>query len=297
MKEIQYVDILKKSFLLSWKNKFLWSFGFLIFLSLTAESVNFSKDNLSKSTFLAALFKQNEKYFSLVVCLIIVLIVALYVLRILSSAALICAINNPALYKKINPLVTARRMNVYFWRLAGIDLLLGFSGLVIAVLLVTPVAILFSMKAMILGSMLLVCAVLIIIPLVILIFFLKKFGFIFIVLSESRLKVSMEFSYKIFLKNIKESIFMGLVMVCLTSIFMLTLILISLTLLFTGLFITIAASAIGVLILILAVSIFIVFTQSVWLSFFSQISMQKNIENETEEALVDGRDVLSPDIA
>lgn len=294
------------SFLLSWKNKFLWVFGFLIFLSLVAENINLSKEDLLKNANVAGLFKQNENYFLLVGFFLLILVVIFYVLKILSTAALILALNNPKLYRQVKIRTVLGQMQKFLGRLVGLDLLLDFVGLILIVVLIFPVVLLFSLKAFLFGTIALAIAILILIPLLLLIFFLKKFSFMAVVLSDSKIKTVLEFSYEVFLKHLKESLLMGC-WIFAAWWWLLILLALPLSTLYyfssmqswssMGIFLT----GIGVALLIsLIISIFIVFIQGAWLYFFSQISMQEDLEKKTAEDLVTEKNKgenLSPDAA
>ncbi len=309
MKKIQYLEILKRSFLVSWKKKFLWFFGFFILLSLVTGNINAGKGGLLEKFF--SFFGFQQRFFPLAIFLAIVFTVILYVFRILSSAALLRCINNMPLYKQKKKGEILAKSLKYFWRLFKMDFLLDLAGFAIFVVLFFPVALLFSLKAFFFALISLVAAILIFIPLLTLIFFLKKFGFIFIVLNDSKLKTSLEFSYGIFSKNIKETILMGLIMFgifiytigfvlflfAITGLlflpFVLISYLISAKLLMMVLFFI--AGLVALLELFLVGSVSIVYFKVVWLSFFSEIAMQK-IEQESQSA-EELSEIPSPEIA
>jgi hypothetical protein len=183
MKKIQYTEILKKAFIISWENKFLWSFGFLIFFSLVLENIDLKKESFSGN--LADFFRLTENSFYVAGLFLAVLFFFSYVLKILSFGGLISSINNPALYgqRKIKEILI--QMVKYFWRLLGLEFLADLAVLILGFVLLMPVASLFSLKAFAFGVIMAILALCIFIPLFILGFLLKKFGAIFITLNDS----------------------------------------------------------------------------------------------------------------
>ncbi len=307
MQEIQYLIILKNSFLVSWKNKFLWFFGFLILLGSVFENLNLNKEDLMVNTPVAELLKQNEKYSLLVSFFLLVGLVFFYVLRILSSVALIRGINNPLLYKQLKPWAVLAEARNYLGRLIILDCLLDFGAVAIILILIIPIALLFSFKALLFGLIVSFAALLILIPLIFLLFFLKKFSFMVITLGGLKIKEALEFSYEICSRQLKQILLMGLLVLVTGLVLLILVTLLAAPLLIANFIRPVDLWSIGALgsagvVLISVVSLifsfYIVFVQVVWLDFFSQISMQKNIESQLgEENVVEKSEVLSPDVA
>lgn len=309
--EIQYSDILKKSFLTSWKNKFLWLFGFFIFFSLLAEEVvNFSKDvlfeNISFLKKFGYLLNNDPVFFFLVLALIFVLLF----LRTLSIGGLIKSLNDPKLYKQKKISEILRESLKYFWKLIGLGISLGIFVLFILVLLAFPVSVLLSLKATFFGMTMLTLAILILIPLLLLAFFLKKFGYIFVVLSGSKLKEALEFSYGVFSCYAKESLFMFFILFGITAFFfstsfLLLLVVIKLTSFLTGSMVSLSSSLkmtgcialwiIAITLIAWAFSFLNVFVQAAWLEFFSRISMQKNSEKLAKKTNIFENEISDPE--
>jgi hypothetical protein len=319
MLEIKYGEILKKAFFFSWKHKFLWFFGFLISLSLILNEVI----NLGSNDFLKEAFSADKSFGVAVAGLqmishwplaLLAVSVFLIAVRILSFGALIRSINNPVLFQQKKVLVILKETFEFFWRLLGIDFFLSALALVLFFLLAVPVAILFSLKANLFGSITLLAAILILLPFLILSFFLKKFGYIFAVLSGFDLKSSLDFSYKILLKNLKESLRMALEMlsfeilaVCFltTSIFIFGAVLFALFGFVDRLpFVQSGGPWVLNLVLIIlaglffgALSFLTVNIQAAWFEFFAQISMQKNKEKISAEEKVLENEIPNPEVA
>lgn len=317
MKEIQYLKILEQSFLLSWKNKFLWFFGFLVFFGSLVENINFNKNTFfgagsSPSLFVDFLNQHKDQLF-LIASLALAVIIFSYGLKILSSGALILSLNNPVLYKQSKFWQIFKESYEYFWRLFSIDFFLGFAVLTIFFVLSVPVVILFSLHANAFGVLASIVVGLILIPLLVIVFYLKKFGYIFIVLNNANFRSALEFSYNIFHKHLKESLVMGLVAIglglCLGVVSAALLILVALIFLpfllvsyfflaKTGMLLLLGLGlVVSIATLILVSSFFNVFVQAVWLSFFSQISMQKITERTMEEEEKIESEIPNPEAA
>lgn len=312
MKKIQYLEILKKAFFLSWKNKFLWFFGFFIFLSLVIGSIDLKKKYFSESAIHFQGFSDDNVYL-LAVVLLLVLAVCLAVLKILSLAGLIASINNPVLYKQKKIRETLTGMSNYFWRLLGLEFLIDFNILAIGFVLLLPVVYLFSLKAFLFGILISILAIVIFVPLFILAFLLKKFGSIFLVLNDSKLMIALEFSYGIFLKHIKESLWMFLAMlglgVCFLGSLMAMIVLVMLV--FSPFFLIsyfiLAKMFMMVLLFLFSVvllcssfvlsAFFIVYAQTAWQIFFSEIAMQKIEENVEKQMELVEDEIPNPEVA
>ena len=308
MKEIQYLDILKKSFLISWKNKFLWFFGFFIFFNLVLdEFISFSDSTSFKNSTISSL---SSKEANLYLALLLLIIVSFGVLKVLSVVGLIQSINNPTLYKQKKIKAILFGATKYFWRLLGIDLALDLFIFFVSLFLAFPVTALFALNARLFGILTLIAASFILIPLILLAFFLKKFAHIFMVLSDSNAKASLDFSYTILLKHKRASLLMFFIMllnliIFLSCIFGLFLVYFVVVIICSFLFASaggwLALSFLGsmlVILLVVASSFFNVYTQKAWFLFFSQISMQKNEKKALrQEKVLEDNEVPNPEAA
>jgi len=312
MKAIQYSNILKQSFLLTWKNKFLWFFGFMIFLSLLIEEAVNLVGSLPFGgsvifDWLRPFVNMDNDSNLLVSILMLAIIIGFMLLRILGIGSLIKSISNLPLYRQIKIHLIVKDASQYYWRLLGVDFVLGLVIFFLFCLLVIPIATLFTLKAYLFGSLTILSALIIFVPLLFLVFFLRKFCNILIVLSGMNVKTAFEFSYSIFRQNIKESLLMGLIILGVGIIFicliapiiyiMLSLLSVMQTTAGYIIFAKISLQIIGSLLIFLLFSFLNVLNQAAWLSFFSQISMEKNKKNILVKERMVKSEIPSPETA
>ncbi|MEI7621420.1 MAG: hypothetical protein WCJ51_02715 [Candidatus Moraniibacteriota bacterium] len=290
MQKIDYREILTSAFWSTWRNKFLWLFGFFVFLGSLLENLSINQNILSKNDTPLLLFDATEKQSLLFP--IILFIFFTYTLRNLSTASIIRGLRNPALYKQKKALEIIKEMFHYFGRLVWLDFFLGTGLLVVFFLLSLPVTSLFSLKATTFAISSLTLASLIFASLLFLAFFLRKYSYLFIILGDLNFKNALEFSYDLFKKNTKASLLMLAIatfaLICAIGILFLLLALLFLIILpiiinthspiLSG--VTLFLIMLGLILITFGLSLFNVFLQAVWLDFFSQISMEKISEEK-----------------
>jgi len=294
MNKIQYFDILKNAFLITWKNKFLWFFGFLILLGSIGSNFNFSSDNIAsqgvKNQNLATFVQENPAISVISGIILFIVMLGLFLLRIMAIAAIIKAANNIKLYQQLSTLSILKETRSYLGRLIGLEIIVGAALLAVGFVLAIPVLYLFALKAKILAYCVLVLAISIFLPLVIVGYYLIKYASLYIVLIDSKLLVSLEAAYALFSSNSKESLFMGLInvgvnvlliIVLLSLIIPLLVIFMPVGALVYALFakaavmaVFIIAALVYVIILSLVVSWYASFLRTAWLLFFQQIAFE-----------------------
>lgn len=307
MKEINYLEILKKSWRITWKNKYLWWFG--LFLSLGGGSSfsfnvpgnnDWEKQLGEKGDLANDFFAQHWQIFIAGAVLLVLLIAAFVVLRIIAQAGLVKTLNRIENNEKGNFKEGFGEGKKYFWKLLKVGLILGFLMICLIVVLSLPVIFLFYLEAVFSGILATFLAVLIFIPLVIVSSFLGKYAFFYITLSDLGIRSSFERSYYLFRKNIIQSIIMSLlfipVSIFLTFIFLTVFFLIGIFFLIIGIILYLAISKIGIVIaisaglivflasLIFLTSVYQVFYQTVWFLFFKEIASVK-MEEEVKETV------------
>lgn len=306
---INYLDILKKSWSLTWHNKYLWWFGLFTALSGFGGRFNYQFPGPGKQPSIAP-----EKIWDFVVqhwpvvifssAVLLLILLALAVLGIIGRGALIKSIN-----AEINPPADQTASNFktgfaagkkYFWKLFVLGLSLGFSILAILIVLLIPIIFLFTNHAYALGTILALAGFLFFLPLLILVIFLKTYGQLYIVLGNLAVWPAIENSYALFLKNISPSIIMSLIFLLTSLIFGLAVLaaVIPVIIVFVifgtiayllfkiiGLAIIAGLGIIILLVLMLAAkSIYETFAQAVWIFFFHEIARPKVAETISETA-------------
>jgi hypothetical protein len=311
MKKINYVDIFKSAFVVAWENKFLWFFGF--FLVIGTSLINYNVD--TKKIFQSMPSFETPSWFSspfLIVTVAVIIGVAfifLYVMRILSSAAIIKSSNDIAVYKNSSVFSLLKEVKSSFWTLFLIEVLLSILLGMIFLVMLSPIIILFTLKAIIMGILAALLGLGIFIPLAILTFFLLTYSFIFAVVGKNKVSRSIEMAYDLFKNNIKESLVMGLFSLLialvywaavLSAAFMVVIILG----IFCGILFLASKIAAMVLVAMLALALLIslvvvasfaqVFSRVAWVLFFQKIAFTKEKEKATEEPAIVLENVPDP---
>jgi hypothetical protein len=317
---INYLEIFKKAWKITWENKYLWWFG--LFLVLGGgfnfdfpRNFNGGEKANKISDSMANFLSSHEDVVLAVIFILFFLWLVFVVLGIISKAGLLKTLVKIE-KNEINSFKDGfKNGKKYFWKLIGISLILGFSVFVLVFVLSVPVILLFIIKSIVLGIFAAFLAILIFIPLVILAYFLGRYSNFYIVLSELGIKSSLENSYLLFRKNIFPSIIMALffipVSITLFFIVILTAIIVGIIFLIIGFILYAIFSNAGVIItvifgslVLLALFIFIssvyqVFCQTAWLLFFKEIASveEEEIEEEVLEKEVAEKSLPNPEEA
>ena len=294
METNQYLDILKKAFFISWKNKFLWFFGFLILVSTLSSNLNVDNDAIpSQNTNhqLLIFIQNNQKLASLAGLSFFLIWIGLFLLKIMGTTAIIKSVNNIALYRQLSIKNILFETKKYLSRLLLLEIIIFVIMLMILIILAVPVVYLFAIKAKIFAIIVLIMAFFILLPLLILSFYLGRYASYSIILIDNNVSTSLEMAYAIFSKNIKKSLSMGVIFL----VFSLILIIGSSLMLIVGsaiyaalgnlsywVFIKISASILSLVLVIMFFSWYLVFLHTSWLLFFQQISFEKT-KNEKKE--------------
>jgi hypothetical protein len=301
MKNIQYIDLLKESFNVTWKNRFLWLLGFFILLGSVGSNLNVSGDSSSQVEsgvqIFSTLIKDNPILFAFFGVLVVVIILALFILRIVAIAGIIKAINDVNLYKQLSIRAILKEGRRYLWRLLMLEFIVGFALVFVVIVLAAPVIYLFSIKATLFAYLVTILAVLIVTPLVLLAFYLIKYAGMFIVLADEKIRISLEAAHAIFMQNIKDSLIMGIMSIGLGIALVISIIYIFLIfgivfgilgfiiyLIFAkigAIIVLVLACLLAVLVVLLFLSWYQSFMYAFWLLFFRQIAFGRKIDTES----------------
>ena len=307
MKKVDYLEIIKKSWKITWKNKFLWWFGLFLALGGGA-SFNFPGNSEWNNKIgenedkVASFINQHWQIIIVAIVLAVILGLALFVLSLISKAGLIKTLDKIEKNLSGNFKEGFREGKKYFWKILAVGLILGIFIFALLVVLSFPVIFLFYVKSVVLGILFAFLAVVIFIPLVILASFIGKYSIFYLVLSDLGIKASIENGYQVFKKNILASVIMALFFIPINIIlFVLAVIaflIVGLIFLPIGIMLYLVLAKIGVIMavslggfifiifLILANSVFQVFYQTVWFLFFKEIASVK-MEEKVEENVVE----------
>lgn len=312
MKKIPYLDILKSALLVTWKNRFLWFLGFLVFLGSITSNFNLNDSNVTeqgKEVALVSTFIQHNPGVSFVLTVIAIL---LFLLRIAAIAGIVKAISDINLYRQLSIVGILMEVKKYLGRLLLLELIIGISLALISLILAVPVVYLFALKAKLLAIGILILAIAIILPILVLAYYLHKYASLYVILANEKIKIALESAYVVFAKNIKEGLMMSLIVIVsnlllITAIFFL---IIPLAIVFapfgilafwifakTGALVvmTIAILCFALLITVI-ISWYETFLQATWLFFFQQIAFEKDKEKKIPEKLKVESAVPSPEV-
>jgi MFS family permease len=303
MTKINYLEIIRRAWAITWSNKYLWWFGFFVALtSSTGNFLNFSNRQNSDNSQMGQHFLDFvDQHASLVIAGIIVAIlifIILLVLRLIGRGALIRSIEKNSNGEKADFSSGIKDGRKYFWKIFWISFLLQAAVMVIILLMVTPIVFLFATKSYILGGLLALAGFIIMIPLIILAFFMQNYSTIYVVLGDLSITEALENGYTLFRRNILSGILMALVFIpigilVVTSALFLFFFL-AIIFLVIGIIAFLIFSKIGAgIVLALAIILFLIimlglrsiyetFSQAVWILFFHEIAKPKVTETVSE---------------
>lgn len=309
--QINYIAIIKEAWQITWKNKYLWWFGLLVALSGGVGS-NFSSSNWKGNDGWEENAKQKIfewavlywEWIILGVILLSLLMLVFFIFSVWGRGALIAALGKITTPKTTPELLSfkagMKEGKKFFWIILGLNFFLFGIGLATFIILGTPIAILFYLKAYWVGTFLAFGGLVIFILLVILLSYLQKFGIIYLVLGKVSFWNALENAYQLFRRNFLPSLIMGIIFIpigFLAGLAVLVFIVVVLLIfLIPGLLVyflmgklaIILLSVLGILILLAGLltinSIYVVFSQTTWILFFRQIALPKEEEKVTEIA-------------
>ncbi len=306
---INYLNILKHAWHLTWHNRFLWWFGFILALGSGGFNFNFplntDNEKFDDDKFVQAANIFFDRYWQWIIAaaiLIFILIIILAVLKIISRAGLIKSASElisgaPANFKK-----GFNEGKKYFWKLFFLGLVIFFFIFGIILALFTPIIFLIYLKSYIWAAILGVLAVLLIIVLGIITAFIKEYARLYLVLANLNVKNSLENAYLLFRKNILPSIIFALLLIAVGMVvglaILFSVIIIAMVFVMLGLasylllkWVGVAIVAVPGVLAIIAVglavqSVFLVFRQTAWILFFREIAAVKSEETVKEKETV-----------
>lgn len=307
MDKINYWEIFKKAWQITWNRKYLWWLG-LFAGSGMGFGFNFPSDFSDKTTsngwrdHVAAFAENHLSLIIGIVLLVILFFVSLELFKIFAYCGLIKSLLGTDNRKIENFWNALREGKSFFARILSIRIMFAFLVLALVIILALPAIFLFSAHAYWLGGITALMALLIFFPALIAISFTSQYGIFYVIGSDLPIRYALEQGYKIFVKNIGSSIIMSLLffpvnilagLVIIIPVMILAIVLVFFGFMFYWMFSTLGLWIIGIpaviifiALLLLFRSIFSVFCNSAWLLFFQSIAAVKKEEVENEEELV-----------
>ena len=315
MSEIKYLQIIKDAWKITWKNRYLWWFGFFVTLG-GGGGINYffnsgeeKKLDPAQNEKILEFFSQNMHWIVTFAIIAFLMLILFSILSIISKGALIASIEKNSKGQLANFKSGWKDGKKNFWKIFIIDFSLGLFIFFTLLILITPVAILFFNKNYIIGGILAFLAILIFIPIAILSSYLKTYSYFYSILGKLTFWQAIENAYNLFVKNIWASILLSLIFIPLGIILMLVILAIVpfLFLIFsilgaigyftlgkiTAIVIGIIGVAIFFLYAIFVKSIYEVFSQTIWILFFHEIASPK-LEKSALETELKTEPVIKP---
>lgn len=309
MVKIDYINILKQSWDITWHNKYLWWFGFFLALGGGGFNFNFPLGGENKEVdgekFFQTFRSFLDNYWELAaagLAILLILTVAVIILKTISRGGLIKSVSEITRGKESNFKAGFSAGKKYFWKVFLTGLLIGFFILGIIVALLSPVIFLIYLKSYIWAALLGVTAVILIIILGILASFIREYAYIYLITSDLGIRSSLESAFQLFRKNIWRSILFSLILMAVGMIagllILFSIFLIALPFLMLGFMLYALLSKLGMIItvvlgslviiaaIMLLQSVFETFRQTSWILFFREIASVKTEEEVTEKESV-----------
>ncbi|HLN19029.1 MAG TPA: hypothetical protein VK255_02555 [Patescibacteria group bacterium] len=306
IEDIKFIDILKRSFDITWKNKPLWWFGLLLALGGGMGNINLGLDekNNKVGEKISHFISANFQVFVIGVILGIAILLILFILSILARGGLILSLEKIFKNRTFNFRSGMKEGKNFFARLFFLYLVLCLLILASLVILATPIVVLFTSKAFVSAILLIILAVIIFIPLIIFASYLKTYGEIYIVSADLNAWSAIEASYELFIKNMSTSLVMGLLFIpigiLLGLAILITIAPLGLAVVFfaflgkIGIAIAIILGIVILLAIVLIQTVFQIFHQTAWLLFFHDIAAPTEEEKVEETISEPAREKILP---
>jgi len=300
-KKIDYVAIVKEAINITKRHRTLWWFGFLAIFSGSYSSFNYSfpsnnseNGEISEMEMMSMLRKVSfywelyKEWIILGIILIVILLIALYIIGLIGRGALINSIFK-SIKKEAFSFSSGLKTGVYFLgRLFLIKLFFSVAFLILAFVLIFPIVRLAVLESYTIAISLGIVAFLLLVSSAILFFYFRRYGEMYLIGSDLSISNSIKLAYRLFEKNIKESLLMGLVLIALNIVVGVVMVFVLLGLLIplgiAGAIIYKLAGELTIIILaVIAVLIFVgflflissilnVFFEAIWVLFFHEIA-------------------------
>lgn len=294
--KIDYIKILKDSFVIVWKKKILLVFGLLIAIGNVNGFYSNSQEKNDVDIRFEEIVSGNMTLIYLALSLFIVIVIILIALKVISEAAIIKFAGLTLYSEKMGFRELFKEGKKYALKLILIDVILVVSVLVLLLTLAVPIIFLFSMKIYPLAIVMGLLALFLLIPVFAIVYYIREYSYVFAVISDTSVKYSIEKGYQTFKDNIISSLVFSLILLMITFlsiVFLLTFLLpVAIVIGIPGIIASIAFSkGVGVVFLIVGVIIFIValiimqsflrtYCLVAWVLFVKELVGIRSIESE-----------------
>lgn len=302
MKKINYTQILKDAWEVTWKNRYLWWFGLLIFLSggggMFSSSDSHKKEDYQQ---IMDFIQAHQQIIIIIGCVVFLIWLAFLILSFIGRGALIKSIQKNLEAKTSNFKSGFQDGKKYFWKVLSIGMLAALFVIAAMLIFIVPISLLFANEAFILGGIMILVAITVLIPVIFLISFSQTYGLLYAVMTNLGIWDSLEKGYELIIKNVGPSILMALIILAINIVIgilsFIAMILLAipfaiLGVLFFLLFKMAGAIFIGclaivafIIFILLVGSVTKVFFQTIWILFFKEIAKaeEKEVVAEVEK--------------
>lgn len=309
---MDYIQIFKNAWNITWKNRYLWWFGFLVVISGGSGTLSFG-DSYEEKDYqqFVDFISLHHQLFVIGTIAAVVIFFIFVALGFIGRGALIKSIQKNLEGKKSNFKAGFKDGKKYFWKVFLIAILTMIFSMASVLIFAAPIIFLFIDKSLIFGSILIFLAFLFLIPILFIIYFTQIFGSMYAVLGDLSVWDSLEKGYYLILKNVKSSIVLMLLLllvnIILCILFLIVFIFLAIPFLILGGLLYLVFNTAGAiftacfaglaffLLILLISSILKVFMQAILVLFFNEIAKpkEKEVVEEIETEKVEAGEVTS----
>ncbi|MFC1622824.1 hypothetical protein ACFL2R_03770 [Patescibacteria group bacterium] len=288
--KIKYIEVIKESASLAWKNKRLFIFGLIITITSGGANFEFNDNDFQDSVFAQKIMSLGTETLLLIFLAFLALVMLLILAHVFSKIALIKSVvkllNNESFSVKQE--FKDARQN--FLRIVGINVLAMAVAFLLLLIIAAPIFFIsFSATSTPLIIILSIAAFLIFIPAAFLVFFIGFFGQIYIIKHKLSIQESVKNSYNLLNSNIASSVIMAICLIIFNLAFSIIGAIILVPLIVSSAFASTTTSYIVAgtisLIVLIPISTFVTTVQySAWVKFFTLISQ---VDKKEPEAILE----------
>lgn len=220
---MDFGEVLSRAWQVIWKHKVLWIFGILAGCSSTGGAPGNFRVSVQRQA-----SPEVQRYFdqffarvpswqiALIVGILVLIVLVLIVLAIfLSTVGRIGLIRGTRqVDQEVEPLIFGELFNgslPYFWRVFGLNLLVGIAGFVLALFIIVPLAI-FAIVTLGIGLLCIIPLICILIPIGWLVGIIIEQANIAIVIEDEGILAGLQHGWEIFQSNLGAMIVMALIL-------------------------------------------------------------------------------------
>ena len=221
-----YRDVLKNAWLITWRHKFLWIFGFFIAIILgnggeveilfnNYQTIMDSQDtvssikNLYQTGFVNIIISNIQYLFShqplagiFIVIIFVALLIALIWLAVTSQAALFSSVSKFSNKENVNFAGAYKTGRKFFAPVFAVNILGRLAIWILFIVVGLPLLTLYLLKGNLLGAFLFtILAVVVLLPLMLIISFIIKYAIAYLVIKNYHAWDAIRAGWKLFIKN------------------------------------------------------------------------------------------------